>query len=311
MKIKILIILIFINFNTSSFTNAIENKILLKIDNEIITSIDVYNEISYLTAMNKKIKEMEQEIIYKIAIKSLIKEKIKNIEIERNIVNNEKNIDELYLDTLIKNTFQKLGYNNLKEFENHLKAYGVDLSEIRNKISTESLWNEIIYKKFSKKVKIDKEKLKEKVVKDNNSEIKSFLISEIVFKILENQSLNEKIDVIKKDILEKGFSNAALLHSISNSSTNGGNIGWFNEGSLNSKIRDEIKRLKVGEYSKPIIIPGGFLILKLKDTKEEKNQYNVDEKLKELIRLTTNEQLNQLSNIYFEKVKKEIKIDEL
>ncbi len=309
--IKILFFLLFINFSGIINAFSIENKILLKIDNEVITSIDVFNETRYLAAINKKINEMDKEDIYQISIKSLIKEKIKKIEIKKNLTNKEFDFDELYLEKLIKDTYKKLGYNNLEEFNKHLKMYEINITMIKDKISTESLWNELIYKKFSKKVVIDKKELLEKITKENNKKVKSYSISEIVFKVAESQNMNKKFDKIKKDIKEKGFSNAALLHSISSSSSNGGNIGWFTEKSLNSKIKNEIIKLKIGENTKPIIIPGGLLIVKLNDIKNEKAQYDANKRLNELIRISTNQQLNQLSNIYFQKVKKEIKIDEL
>ena len=314
MKIKIIklsVIILIINFCVLKNTSSIENKILLKIDNEIITSIDVFYETRYLMALNSKINEMKKDDIYRISTNSLIKRKIKNIEIKKNILNDKISIDEIYLNQLLKTTYEKRGFKNLEEFKNHLNLYEIEIAEIKDRISTESLWNEIIYKKFSKKVKIDKKKLKEKIIKDNNKEINSFLISEIVFKIAENQSLNQKLKIIHKDINEKGFSNAALLHSMSDSTINGGELGWFTEKSLNPKIKEKIIKLKIGKYTDPIIIPGGFLILKLNNIKKDKIKYDVEQKLNELIRITTNQQLNQLSNIYFDKVKREIKIEKL
>mgnify|MGYP002043489985 FL=1 len=158
---------------------------------------------------------------------------------------------------------------------------------------------------------IDKDKLKQKIIKDNNKIIKSYLLSEIVFKVLNNENFNMKFNLIEKDIRDKGFSNAALLHSISSTQNSGGDLGWITEISLNPKIKNKVMQLKIGDYTKPIIIPGGFLILKAIDIKETKNKYDINKKLEELIRFTTNQQLNQLSNIYFEKVKKEITINEL
>mgnify|MGYP001170400409 FL=1 len=314
MKIKIIklsVIILIINFCVLKKTSSIENKILLKIDNEIITSIDIFYETRYLMALNSKINEMKKDDVYRISTNSLIKRKIKNIEIKKNILNDKINIDEIYLNQLLKTTYEKRGFKNLEEFKKHLNFYEIEIAEIKDRISTESLWNEIIYKKFSKKVKIDKKKLKEKIIKDNNKEVKSFSISEIVFKISENQSLNQKLEIIHKDINEKGFSNAALLHSMSDSTINGGELGWFTEKSLNPKIKEKIIKLEIGKYTDPIIIPGGFLILKLNNIKKDKIKYDVEQKLNELIRITTNQQLNQLSNIYFDKVKREIKIEKL
>ena len=309
--IKILFFLFILNFKFLIKANSIENKILLKIDNKIITSIDVFNETKYLMAINEKVNQMKQEDIYKISLNYLIKERIKKIEIEKNISGNKLDVNEDYLDELIKKSYTRKGFENIDDFKNHLTQYGIDISQIRNKILNETLWNELIYKKFSQKVVIDKTKLKNKVIEDNDKEIKSFLLSEIVFKTSKNQSLNQKFDIIKKDINEKGFSNTALLHSISNSSVDGGDLGWISERSLNPKIKNKIKNLEIGNFTEPIIIPGGFLLIKLKEVKNEKIKYDVEKKLRELIRVTTNQQLNQLSNIYFDKVKKEINISEL
>ena len=305
--------ILFILFISCIFNDAksIENKILLKIDNKIITTIDVFKETNYLKALNSNINEMEKEEIYNISINSLIKEKIKKIEIKKNTINNNFDFDDVYLNELLKNTYKKMGFKNLEDFNKHLKIHELEITYIKDKISIESLWNELIYKKFSKKVIIDKIKLKEKVIEDNDKEISSYLISEIVFKISENKDLNQTFELIKKDISEKGFHNAALLHSISNSAINGGDLGWIIDRSLNSKIKSKINKLEVKDYTDPITIPGGFLILKLNDIKKEKIKYDIDKKLNELIRLSTNQQLNQLSNIYFDKVKKEIKIEKL
>ncbi len=309
--IKIFLIIVFFNLKIIVNAGSLENKILLKIDNEIITSIDVYNETKYLLAINNKINEMEKEDLYKISINYLIKEKIRNIEIQKNISNKKIEIDESYLDQLIESTYKRKGFQNLKEFQSHLDKHGVKLSEIRNKIKNESLWNELIYKKFFNKVKIDRDKLKNKVIEDNNKKIRFYLLSEIFFKQSNNKNLDQKFKLIKKDIIEKGFSSAALLHSVSDTAVNGGDLGWIAERSLNPKIKDKISNLKVGDYTNPIIIPGGFLVLKLNEIKSERKKYDVDKKVDELIRISTNQQLNRLSNIYYDKVKKEIKIDEL
>tara|TARA_Y200000002_G_C22646041_1_gene649164 strand:+ start:575 stop:1510 length:936 start_codon:yes stop_codon:yes gene_type:complete len=308
-KVFLLIIIINLIFYKNVF--SVENKILLKIDNEIVTSIDVFNETKYLKAINSKINEMKKEDIYKISINSLIKRKIKEIEIKKNASSEEINIDDGYLNELIRNTYKQRGFNNLNAFNNHLKNYDIRMSDVKEIISTESLWNELIYQKFSKKIKINKVELKKKITKDNNKKFKSFLISEIVFKISGKETLNQKFNIIKKDINEKGFSNAATLHSISDSGVSGGELGWFVENSLNPKIKDKIVNLKIGDYTNPVIIPGGFLIIKLNNIKEDKIKYDIDKKLKDLIRITTNQQLNQLSNIYFDKIKKEIKIEKL
>ena len=306
-KLVFLFTIIILFFQSSIF--SFENKILLKIDNEIITSVDVLNEMNFLKIMNKKINEISEQEIYQISINSLIKEKIKKIEVLKNYETTE--IDKKFMKNLIESTYQNLGFNNFEVFQSFLNDNNINFEEMKDRIAIDALWNEIIFFKFSKKVKIDKEKLKEQIVKKNNQMIKSYLLSEIVFNLDNELSLDEKYNQIKDSIISKGFENTALLFSISNTSNSGGDLGWINENSLSLKLQREISKLNVGELTKPITIPGGFLILQLNNLKEIENKIDIDKELEKLITKETNQQLNQYSNIYFNKIKKEIKINEI
>ena len=306
-KLVFLIISIISFFPVNVFST--ENKILLKVDNEIITSVDVLNEINFINTVNKNTDKISKEELYKISLNSLIKEKIKKIEILRNYKSVE--VEQTFMKELIASSYQKLGFKDLESFKIHLDNNSISFENFKNKIAIDSLWNEIIFFKFQKKIKIDKDNLRKQIIKKKDKEIKSYLLSEIVFNIDEKLSLENKYNQIKEDILEKGFDNTALIHSISNTSNSGGDLGWINENSLNTKLQKTISKLNIGEITEPIIIRGGFLILKLNDTKKIKNKINVEEELKKLIAKETNQQLNQFSNIYFNKVKKEIKINEI
>ncbi len=307
--IKILLVFIFfLNFFLSSAI-SFENKILIKVDNEIITSIDTLNEGNYLKAMNKNLQDLSMNELWKISLNSITREKIKKIELLNNVEKIE--LDDENFDKIVSSIFKRYGHQNIEDFKKYLYSFDVDFEFFKEKVLIETLWNELIYSKFNSQVIIDKEKLKNKIKNDNKKTIKTFHLSEIVFETSDSISVNEKYDLIKKEISEKNFENAALIYSISNTSNQGGNLGWVKEDLISKKLRDEIIKLNIGELSKPIIIPGGVLILKVKDLKEVKNEINLTEKLNELIRYSTNEQLNQFSNIYFNKVKKNIKINEL
>ena len=306
-KLVFLIILIISFFPINLFST--ENKILLKIDNEIITSVDVLNEINFISTVNKNTDKISKEELYKISLNSLIKEKIKKIEILRSYKSIE--VEETFMKELISSSYKKLGFKDLESFRIYLDKNSISFENFKNKIAIDSLWNEIIFFKFQKKIKIDKNNLRKQIIKKKDKEIKSYLLSEIVFNVDGKLNLESKYNQIKEDILEKGFDNTALLHSISNTSNSGGDLGWINENSLNFKLQKTISNLKIGEITEPIIIQGGFLILKLNDTKKIKNEIDVEKELKKLIAKETNQQLNQFSNIYFNKVKKEIKINEI
>ena len=285
---------------------ALENKILLKIDNEIITSLDVLNEIEYLKLINKDLKNIEKKKLFEISKNSIIREKIKIIELRKYIENLE--VEEKYADLLIKDFFERLNIENKDMFEEFLKKKDLEIDFIKKKIEIEILWNQLIVSKFSKEIKLDEKKIRDEILKNNIQ--KEFLLSEIVFNLEDNQKLEEKLLRIKKDIERSNFSNAALIHSISNSSNNGGNLGWIKFNSLNKKIKDKIKNTLIGNYTKPIVIPGGFLILKIEDQRETDVIENIDKEIEIIKKEIANKQLNQLSNMYFNKIKKEIQFNE-
>ena len=113
------------------------------------------------------------------------------------------------------------------------------------------------------------------------------------------------------DIEQTGFKNAALIHSTSDTASTGGYIGWVNEDNLNKTIIDLIKKLDKGQYTKPIRTSGGFLIIKIDDIKEYEIEFDLNKKIKEVIEFKTNEQLDQFSKIYFNKIKKNLIFNEL
>ena len=199
--------------------------------------------------------------------------------------------------------------DNIYDFEIKLNKIGFDLSEFEEKLSIEALWNRLIYEKYFSKVKINKKKLREQIVSQKKQSL--FNLSEIIFNIENKENYKEKLEIIKNEINTKGFENAALIYSISDSKSLGGDLGWIEENIINKNLRGVIKNLKIGEFTEPQVIPGGFLILKLKDIREENISMNIENELKKLIILKTNQQLNQFSNIYFNKVKKDIKIEKI
>ena len=255
-------------FLSSINADAIENKIIFKINNEIITSYDIIKEIKYLKILNPNIQNLDDATILKIAKNSIIREKIKKIEIDKN--NQNAKLNEKYLDKLLENIYLKINFKSINEFEEYLTTNNLNIELIKNKISIEALWNELIYSVFSSKIKINKENLKKDILLNKNKTVKSYDLLEIVFEVSEKNELKTKYKNIKNDIDTKGFANAALIHSVSDTGKIGGELGWVEQKSLSKKIKKEIDFLNDGDYSKPIIIPGGALILKLNATKKKK-----------------------------------------
>jgi len=304
--IKILNIIFLLSFFTSNLI-AFENKIIVKVNNEIITSVDIQNEINYLKILNPEVINLDKKKLINIAKNSLIREKVKIVAL-LDVIEEIKVKDE-YLDKIIENSYKKIGIDTIDQYKNYLKNNQLRIEYIKNKISIEAIWNELIYKKFNSKIVIDKDKIINEV--KNNPDVK-MLLSEIIFQVKNKNDLDKKYNDIEKDIQNEGFENAALIHSISNSASSGGEIGWINKNSLNETIKDALLNLKIGEYSKPILTQSGFLIIKINDVKTNVlNEESIEKKVDNLIRIKTNQQLNQLSNIYLNKIKKDLIINEL
>ncbi len=306
MRLLLISIIIFIPLKNIS---ALENKIITKIENEIITTIDVENEKNYLKALNPNIRNIDNNRLNLISKNSLIREKIKENEILK--YTDKIKLDEKFLNVLVEQRYSRLNFNDKDQFLNYIIEYNIDIKTIEKKLSIEALWNQLIYQKFSKNIKIDKNKLIEEIkIKFAEGE-KNFLLSEILFKIDNKKNLKKKYSEIIKDINKENFESAALVHSISDSSSFGGKLGWIKKSSLNETINSELINLKKDDISKPIFTPNGYLILKIDEIKYIKKKYNEKNELNELIKLKTNQQLNQQSIIYFNKIKKNTSINEL
>jgi len=305
-KIKFFFIIIF--FVLIANSNSFENKILFKVENQIITSLDVIKEYKYLISLNPNLKNANEKDIIKFSKKSIIDQKIKDIEIKKNFENPK--VPEEFLEKIIKNIYTKIGISNLNDFKKYLISNGIDFKDVKKKLEIEALWNELIIFKYSSKVKIDEKKLKDEIIK-NTSFLKSYLMSEISFEVSNIQDLENKFLEISNVINNKGFDFAALQYSSSPSSNLGGKWDWINENYLNKNIKKEIMNLEINDFTKPINIPGGFLILQVNDIKNTKIEIDINKELKKLENYEKNNQLNQYSKIYFNKVKKDLEISEL
>ena len=308
MQKRLFLYLVFLFFFCVNSSFSIENKILLKIENQIITSLDVNNEFKYLIALNPNIKNSKREDILRLSKRSIIQEKIKKIEIEKNF--NNPQIPQKILKQILQNVYSRIGLANLNDFKEYLIKNNIDFENVKNKLEVEALWNELILIKFSSKVKINEKNLREQI--NNNSKfLKSYLLSEISFEVPNLKNLDDKFIEISDVINNQGFDFAALKYSVSPSSSLGGKLDWINENSLNKSIKLAIDNLEINDFTKPITVPGGFLILQVNDIKNTKIEIDVEKELNKLKNYEKNNQLNQYSKIYFNKVKKDLEISEL
>jgi len=304
-KTVLLIILVLIFFHKLSFA---EIKILVSIDDEIITNHDIKKESNYLEILNPNFIKLNNNQKLNIAKSYLIDQIIKDKETKKFIkIKKDKQI----IDDYLKNLYLELGFNSEIEFKNLLEQKkNYDLSEVKEKIMKELLWNELIYLRYKNQVKVNKEKILLKVNQMQANTKKEYLLSEILFTKKKDITIKKLFEEIKLSIQEIGFNNTANIFSNSDSAKFGGKIGWISEISLSEKIKEKLENKKKGDYTDFIKLGNNFLILKIEDINIKKSTINKQKEIEKLINLETNTQLNKFSKIYFNKVKLNYTINE-
>ena len=307
-KILILIIILIINLNFKSY--SIEGVFVkYKINDEIITNIDVENESSYLIALNNELTKLSDTKILEIAKNSIIKETVKKIELLKYFTLDQNNP---FLDKVIKDFYLKLQLNNEDEFEKYLSNYNLTIQDIKKKIEIETVWNQLIYEKFKNQVTINNDALKKRINQNIISETNTkYQLSEIIFDKRKDEPLNKTIKKIHQSIMDIGFKNTANIYSVGDSAKFGGDIGWVDEDNLSNKTVNIIKKLKIGEFSKKIHIGNSYLILKVDNIKKEKNKIDKKKEFSKMVLFEQNKQLEKFSKIYYNKIKINTSISEL
>ena len=289
---------------------ALENVfIVFKIDNEIITNIDIKKETKFLVALNKSLETLSEKQLLDLSKKSIVKETIKKKEVTKYF---ELNQEVPFLDTFIENLYTKLNLANLSELEFFLNTHDLTVEDVKKKIEIEHYWNKLIYEKYKNQLSINENAIREKISKKKFiKDKKVYELSEIIFEKDQNTSLESKVNNIKESIKEIGFKNTANLYSISDSGKYGGTIGWVEEISLSENISKILNRTDLGGYTETIKIGANFLILKIENIKFEKSEIDEEKEFSKIYNFEVDKKLEQFSKIYFNKIKINSKINEL
>tara|TARA_B100000029_G_C17414729_1_gene902053 strand:- start:160 stop:1086 length:927 start_codon:yes stop_codon:yes gene_type:complete len=298
-KIFFLLTYFFLTFEA----NSIESKVFVKkkVNEHLITNIDIKNEVKFIIAVNPKLKEIQKNKLFEYAENSLVNEKIKISELSKyyNLKTSNKLPDEVVL-----NFANKLGINDLNEMKTYLNNNNVSYKLFIEKIYIEHLWNVLIYEKFKNKIKIDEKKIRKNLLeqKKYHGNKNIYFLHEIIFNVSNKNKLKLKSEEIINSINKIGFENTANLYSISESARFNGKLGWIEENQLSELIKAEIKKTKIGNYTTPIKIRDGYIILFVKDKKVEKEDFDIDKKTNKQIAYEKNKILNEFSRQYFKKV---------
>ena len=274
---KILLILLVSLLFISKVNAKIEDALFITIGNKAVTKLDILNEMKIILILNNQsYSEDKREMLHDLAIKSIIKRTVKQIEIEKN--------DFLQFNVRdLENELVNLATNinvDLETLKNICESNALDFSLIESQMKTELLWNSLIFHFYKNRLSVNTSEIDEQLQAiQNKKEYTEYLISEIIFKPQNQDDLNSEIKKIKSKIETEGFEKVAKDISLSESAVKGGDLGWLSEDIISKKYLTKINKTQVGNISEPILLQEGVLIFKLRDKRNKERKLDLEEKL--------------------------------
>ena len=306
-KLKKIIFVLIVSFLFVSTGNTvIKDSIFATVGNKVITKSDIINEIKIILILNgTSYSEEIKDQLDQSAIQSIIKRTIKKIEIEKydSLRFNPKDVDD-ELEQLASNL-----NIDLDTLEQTLIANGINLSVINDQISTDLLWNSLIFLLYKDRLSINLNEIEDELqMLDQNKEINEYLISEIIIKPILKENLEVKLKEIYNEIETKGFDNVAIDKSISETAIKGGNLGWINENTIAKEFREKIVKTSIGKISEPIFLPQGILFFKIRDKRTLKKFISLEDTKNQLVGAKKMKILNMYSLSHYDKLIRNISI---
>ena len=307
MKIKKIIFFVLLSLICIEKGNTeIIDALFMTVGNKPITKSDIVNEIKIILILNNESYSVEKmDELHQIAVNSIIKRSIKQIEIEKNTFLKFNNED-------LEKKLTQLAINlnmDLDTLKNICASNALDFLLIENQIKTELFWNSLIFELYRSRIKINSEEIEERLkLMQNKEKIDEYLISEILIKPVEKNDLESEIEKLKNKIKIEGFENIARKSSISESSVNGGDLGWLNENIISKKIKSAIISTAVGALSEAILLPEGILIFKINDKRKIKNTKSLEEIKNELVNAEKLKILNMYSLSHYDKLRRSFSV---
>ena len=298
----ILLSLIFIE----KANTGISDSLFMTIGNKPVTKSDVVDEIKIILILNNEsYSDEKREILHQLAVKQIIKRNIKKIEIEKKdfLKISQKNFEKELIQLANK---LNMDLDTLKSI---FESNGIDFKLVEDQIMTELFWNALIFEIYKSRLKVDSEEIEEKLKSINNeNQTEEYLISEILIKLENKENFKSEVEKLKNKIEIEGFETVAKNLSISESSVNGGDLGWLNENVISDKIKTSISNTSMGSLSEPILIDGSILIFKIRNKRKIDNKLSLEEAKEEMVKSEKLKILNMHSLSHYDKLRRMITV---
>jgi hypothetical protein len=183
-KKKFFIYIILILFFYSSASYSLSNKVIITIDNVIITELDLKKELEFIKFINKSEIDINSTKVKREIIEILIDRKIKKIEVDNaKIEITEKEIKNYFYNYLLNNKIDDEMLNNF------YKTHQLEDDYLINIISTDTRWIKMIRQIYENRININLTEVDEQMKKEtqnteDNEKLKNQIISSEKNKIL-------------------------------------------------------------------------------------------------------------------------------
>ena len=273
---KLIAILILGNslFFSSSSHGNLNSKIIVKVENEIITNYDLKNKIlTTLVLSGQEINQKNVDSLKKSMLNQLINLKLKKLELSKFKIQKDEVRINSYLNSISN--------NNLQDFKKKFLDNNISFELFLDEIDTDFRWQKLIYALYSKKINIDENIVSKEIKKivEEKSSVEEFELSEIEVN-LDSENSEKRIKEISEKIKTTGFENTALNFSISSTSSQKGYLGWINGEALSEEIYQLLSKINVGEITEPFRKQNNVLFLKILNKRIVKSKELDVEKLK-------------------------------
>jgi len=303
-KIIFFVLLTFLFFEKANV--EVTDSLFMTVGDRAITNSDLLNEMKIILILNNQsYSEDKREQLQKSAVNSIVKRNIKQIEIDRYQFyefNKEDFIIEL---TQLANNLNV----DLETLKNICASNELDFQIIEDQVKVELLWNSLIFQLYKTKITINPEEIEEQLkLMERQKKSHEYLISEILIRSVEENLIENEIENLKNNINLEGFENTARALSISESALNGGDLGWVNENSIAKEIKSIISNTPVGSLSKPVLLPEGILIFKIRNKRIVDENISLEERKDQLVKSEKNKILNMHSLSHYDRLRRSISI---
>ena len=304
---KIIYLIITFTLLTSSLYGEIKDGLFATVGNKAITESDIIKEIKIILILSDQPYSVEKrEMLQSVAVRESVKRNIKKIEIEKynNLSYNEMDLSrELIAIAEQANT-------DIQTLKIKFAQNGIDFSNVVENIKIELLWNSLIFELYKNRLNINLSEVDEQLENLNkNKDINEYLISEIIIEPVSKDKLDFEIKKIKEEIKVQGFEKVAMEKSISDSSINGGDLGWVSQNLISKEFQSKIINTPIGEISDPVLLPKGIVFFKVRDKRISNKIFNIEEAKEQLINSEKTKILNMYSLSHYDTLRRTVAIN--